>query len=100
MAVMARESWTDERLDDLKVGVDSRFDRVDADIRELRAETKKGFERVDGEFRAVRAEMKAGFERVDDRFDVVQRNMTTWAIALFSTIVTLNGAVIAAIAFT
>jgi hypothetical protein len=82
MVVMARESWTDERLDDLKVGVDSRFDRVDADIRELRSETKKGF------------------ERVDDRFDAVQRSMTTWAIALFSAIVTLNGAVIAVIALT
>lgn len=43
MAVMARESWTDERLDDLKEQmnerfdqVDARFDRVEADVRELR----------------------------------------------------------------
>jgi methyl-accepting chemotaxis protein len=101
MAVMMpRERWTDERIDEA-------FDRVDGEIRELRVEMRRGFEqidkrfeRVDTEFREVRSEMKAGFERVDDRFDAVQRNMTTWAVALFSTIVTLNAAVIAAISLT
>jgi hypothetical protein len=50
MHVMARESWTDERLDDLKDGmnerfdqVDKRFDRVEADIRELRGIMIGGF---------------------------------------------------------
>ncbi|HEV2791427.1 MAG TPA: hypothetical protein VGV69_09050 [Solirubrobacterales bacterium] len=45
-----RESWTDERLDDLKENVnerfnrvDKRFDRVDADIRELRQTMVQGF---------------------------------------------------------
>ena len=55
MTVMAREKWTDERLDDLNVKVDRGFDRLDADIRTLRMETR-------AEFIAVRAEMKAGFE--------------------------------------
>jgi hypothetical protein len=36
MEAMARESWTDERLDDLKDQVVSGFARVDADIRDLR----------------------------------------------------------------
>jgi hypothetical protein len=45
-----RESWTDERLDDLNTRVDRGFDRVDADIRELRTETKAGFDRVDRRF--------------------------------------------------
>lgn len=31
-----RESWTDERLDDLRERVDQGFAHVDADIRELR----------------------------------------------------------------
>ncbi|HET7121004.1 MAG TPA: hypothetical protein VFI17_07100 [Solirubrobacterales bacterium] len=51
MPVTAREAWTDERLDDLNVRmekrfdeVDSRFDRVEADIRELRGEMKAGFD--------------------------------------------------------
>jgi hypothetical protein len=29
VAVMAREAWTDERLDDFKGNVNQRFDRVD-----------------------------------------------------------------------
>lgn len=44
MAVMVpRESWTDQRLDDLKENMDQRFDRVDADIRELRKLMMQGF---------------------------------------------------------
>jgi hypothetical protein len=48
-----RESWTDERLDDLNHRVDRGFDRVDADIRALRTETKAGFERVEERFEAL-----------------------------------------------
>lgn len=48
-----RESWTDERLDDLNRRVDRGFDRVDADIGALRAETKAGFDRVDERFEAM-----------------------------------------------
>jgi len=33
-----RESWTDERLDDLSDRVDEGFRRIDADIRELRTQ--------------------------------------------------------------
>jgi uncharacterized protein YPO0396 len=48
MAVMAREAWTDERLDDLNHRVGRLEDRVDAGFAEMR-----------GEFRAVRVEMAA-----------------------------------------
>lgn len=40
---MARESWTDERLDDLKEQVTQGFSRVDGDIRELRRLMFQGF---------------------------------------------------------
>ena len=33
---MAREKWTDERLDDLMRNIDGRFDCVEGDLRELR----------------------------------------------------------------
>ena len=85
MAVMAREAWTDARLD-------KAFDRVDADVRELRVEMKKSFERTD-------AKIEALADKFDRKFDAAQRNMTTWFIALFSAIVTLAAAVIAAAAF-
>lgn len=80
MAVTARETWNDDQLD-------KAFDRVDADLRELRAE-----------IRGLRSETVKGFERVDDKFESLQRNMTTWFIAVFSAIITLAAAVIAAAA--
>ena len=102
MTVMVpRERWTDERID-------KSFDRVDADIRELRVEMKNGFERMDKRFEKVDAKLEAMQSEMTKRFtslqtesnlrsDAIQRNMATWAIALFSTIVTLNAAVIATI---
>lgn len=91
MAVMmAGESWTDERLDDLNVKVDEgfarvdrrfeqvdqrfeqvdrrfeqvdrRFETVEGELREFRIEANRRFERVNEEFVAVRREMKEGFE--------------------------------------
>ena len=55
-----RQSWTDDRMDDLS----RKVDRVDDDVRALRLETRT-------EFKAVRAEMKEGFDKVDERFDKV-----------------------------
>ncbi len=67
MAVMARESWTDERLDDLKEGMDQRFDRVEATM-------KEGFARVDGmkeEFVQAKAASDERFTRVDREIEQV-----------------------------
>jgi len=50
MAVMARESWTDERLDDLNGRVGSLERRMDEGFREMREE-----------FRTLRAEMNSQF---------------------------------------
>jgi hypothetical protein len=83
MAVMERARWTDERLDDLAMGIDKRFDRVDADIRELRDDMNKGFQRIDERF-----------ESMDAKFDSLQRNMLLGFIGLFGSIV---GSVIAAV---
>jgi tetrahydromethanopterin S-methyltransferase subunit G len=64
MAVMAREAWTDERLDDFKENVNQRFDAVD-----------KRFDAVDKRFDKVEAEMKAGFAEINARFDSLQRTL-------------------------
>ena len=40
MEAMARDAWTDARLDDLNQRVSEGFQRVDSDIRELRSEVK------------------------------------------------------------
>ena len=90
MAVMERDAWTDERLDDLAAGIDKRFDRVDADIRELRSDMKKGFEGIDKKF-----------ERMDAKFDSLQRNMLIGFIGMFGSIVgSVVAGVLAAIAMT
>ncbi|HKH64031.1 MAG TPA: hypothetical protein VKA35_01055 [Solirubrobacterales bacterium] len=43
MEAMAREQWTDARLDDLNQRVSEGFQRVDADIRDLRRMMFQGF---------------------------------------------------------
>jgi len=63
MAVM-RETWSDERLDDLNGRVSDGFRRVDEDFREVR-----------GEIRDLHSEMNA-------RFDSMKRTMTQGFIAL------------------
>ena len=45
---MAREQWTDERLDDLKEQMVAGFHRVDADIRDLRRMMFQGFMTMTG----------------------------------------------------
>jgi hypothetical protein len=57
----SRETWTDERLDDLSRRMDDGFRRVDADIRSLRAEVSARFDAQDA--------------RIDGRFDSLQRTM-------------------------
>lgn len=54
MATMAREAWTDERLDDLSTRVDDGFARMEA-----------RFDKVDARFERV----DERFERMEERFD-------------------------------
>jgi chromosome segregation ATPase len=78
MDVMAREAWTDERLDDLASKVDRGFERVETDIRESRSE------------------MKAGFDVVNSRFDSMQRMMVIGFVSInASVIASVIGAVVA-----
>lgn len=77
IAVMARETWTDERLDDLKGQVEKGFDEVKGEVREVR-----------GEVRELRTEMNA-------RFDSMQRTMIIGFVTLVASTV---GSVIGALA--
>jgi hypothetical protein len=43
MEAMARDAWTDERLDDLKEQMVFGFQRVDAELRDLRRMMFQGF---------------------------------------------------------
>ena len=52
---MKRETWTDERLDDLSRRMDQGFERVDRDIRDLRAEFGGEFNSIRSDIRELRA---------------------------------------------
>ena len=83
MATMAREVWTDERLDDLTKRVDIGFERNDAEFRALRGEMNERFKGVD-----------ARFDAVDARFDAMQRTMI---IGFASIVASICGSATAAI---
>ncbi len=85
MAVMAREAWTDERLDDLKENVNQRFDVVDRRFDEV----DKRFDKVDERFDKT----DARFDKMDARFDSMQRTML---IGIFSLLASIWASVIGA----
>ena len=91
MAVMAREKWTDERLDDLAGRVDRGFAEVKGEVRDLRAEMNERFNSIDGRFNSV----DSRFSSIDDRFDAMQRTMV---IGFASIVASVVGAVVAGLA--
>lgn len=92
MAVMARERWTDERLD-------KSFDRLDADLREMRVEMRKGFERVDRKFERVDGKFDEMQSEMNARFDSLQRTMFIGFVTLFASIAaSVIGGIFAALA--
>jgi phage host-nuclease inhibitor protein Gam len=89
MAVMAREAWTDERLDDLNGGVGRLETRMDAGFGETRQEFVAVRSEMKGEFQAVRAEMAAGFA-------AIRAEMTAQTAMLNQTIYRLFGGMLVA----
>jgi hypothetical protein len=67
MAVMARDSWTDVRLDDLNAKVDRGFESVDW-----------RFEQVDKRFEQVDTRLA----RIEDRLDTLHRTQVTVLITI------------------
>lgn len=80
-----RESWTDERLDDLKGSVSDLGRRVDSGFAEGRMELRH-------EAALIRKEMKEEFRAVDARFDAMQGSFD----ALQRTIIQIGGGMAAA----
>ena len=86
MAVMAREAWTDERLDDLAKRMDKGFDGVKVEVREVKEEVK---------------ELRTSITALNSRFDSMQQTMVVGFITLFVGIAAcVIGGLFAAIALT
>jgi hypothetical protein len=60
MAVMARETWTDERLDDLKEHMDQGFREVKAELRSTREELKEDIRDLNRRFDRLNVTLIAG----------------------------------------
>ena len=78
MAVMVREVWTDERLDDLNKRVDEGFKETREEFRAVRSEMKS-------EFQAVRAEIKSEFQSVRGEIQAVRGDLGGQIAALHRT---------------
>jgi uncharacterized membrane-anchored protein len=78
-----RESWTDERMDDLSQRMDRGFDQV-------RAEMNRGFERAD-------KDMRHGFNQVDEEMRDLRAEMNTRFDALQQTMILAAAGVIASL---
>jgi predicted nucleic acid-binding Zn-ribbon protein len=74
-----RESWTDDRLDDLNGKVDALRLETRTEFKAIRGEMKEEFGAIRGEmkaeFGAVRGEMKAGFDKIDERFEKMNERL-------------------------
>ena len=108
-----RESWTDDRLDDLNGKVDSLRLEMRTEFKAIRGEMKDEFRAVRNELKeefatvraemreefaavrvemkeesvAVRGEMRAGFDKIDGRFDALQRTLLQIAGGTIATLI-------------
>lgn len=87
---LMRESWTDDRLDDLNTKVDCGFAETKDEFTMLRADMKE-------EFTAVRAEIRADFERVDQRFERLEERLDDRFDGLHRLMIQFCGLMIAAL---
>lgn len=81
-----RETWTDERLDDLTDRMEKDFRRVDARFDHV----DQHFDKIDARFERV----DERFERVDDRFDQLDARMDARFDSLQQTIIAVGGGLI------
>lgn len=81
--MMPRESWTDERLDDLNKKVEGGF-------AETKAEMRQGFARVDAQISELGRETNECLNSIDARFDAVNRNMIAGFFVVIAAIIGSN----------
>jgi alpha/beta superfamily hydrolase len=89
MAVMERDNWTDNRLDDLNARVEGIDRRMEAGFKEMREEFRAIRGETKGEFQAVRGEMQKEFQ-------AVRAEMAAQAAMLNQTIYRLFGGMLVA----
>lgn len=92
-----RQSWTDDRLDDLAGRMDAGFNRVDANFDKVDASFEKveaRFEKVDAGFKDVRheiaeqgQELRGEIQALGERFDRFQNTIFAGFVSIFVTLI-------------
>jgi hypothetical protein len=94
-----RQSWSDDRLDDLNKRVDDGFARVDAQFARLEERMQAGFDRADARLETtaaeLRREMQMGFHDVNARFDAMQQTMMRIGAGLIGVLIVSSAGLIA-----
>ncbi len=84
-----RDSWTDDRLDDLNGKVDALRLEMREEFAAVRGEMRDGFDRVDKKFDKI----DARFEGMDERFQAMDARL----IGIYRTMVVFCGTAMAAL---
>ncbi len=87
MAVMAREAWTDERLDDLNARVEKGFDELKGEVRDVKGEVGELRKEMNSRFSSMEGRMEGRFNSIDARFDALQRTMVLGVVSMSATVV-------------
>jgi chromosome segregation ATPase len=98
-----RQSWSDDRLDDLNKRVDDGFARVEDRIDRLDEKLEARFDHLDAKIdrkidtssHELRMEMKAGFDDVNARFDRMQQTMMQIGAGLIGVLIAASAGLIA-----
>jgi hypothetical protein len=87
MAVMAREAWMDQRLDDLNERIASIEGRMETGFAEMHAEFKCIREKMDAGFKEAQAESVSIRRDLADQFAAQNRMMVQLFGGMFATFV-------------
>lgn len=87
MAVMAREAWTDQRLDDLNERIVSIERRIEAGFAEMRSEFKSVRETMDTGLKAAQAESVSIRRDIATQFAAQNRMILQLAGGIFATMI-------------
>ena len=87
MAVMARESWSDERLDDLNARMEKGFDEVKGEIREVKGEVRELRQEMNGRFESLEVRFDSRFNSIEARLDGLNRTLVIGMVSMTASIV-------------
>ena len=90
-----RQSWSDDRLDDLQLEMRAGFARLEQQIQQNTKQIDRRFEHIDNRFEHMDtrfAQVATGIGRVDGRIDSQARAITYLATVMFTTMAGLFAA--------